>query len=85
MATCQDCTHASIDPHWGGYHGSCRGCQVRALANGPQVWRSLQDRQRTLSYQTELVAVFGEEGIETGHKAVFAEYQRLKKLRGGTP
>jgi hypothetical protein len=83
--TCPDCTRAATNAVWAGYHASCHGCKVRALANGPQFWRSLQDRQRTPSYQGELVAVFGEEGAEAGHQAVFAEYKRLKKLRGGTP
>ena len=83
--TCTDCTHAATNAIWPGYHASCQGCKVRALANGPQFWRSLQDRQRTPGYRAELVAVFGEEGAEAGHQAVHTEYRRLKKLRGGTP
>ena len=82
---CPDCTEATTNPIWPGYHASCRGCQTRALANGPQFWRSLQDRQRTPAYRAELAAVFGEEGAEAGHQAVHAEYRRLKKLRGGIP
>ncbi len=83
--TCPHCAAAQTQPNYGREDATCRGCQVRALANGPQFWRSLQDRQRTPSYQGELVAVFGEEGAAAGHQAVKTEYQRLKKLRGGTP
>lgn len=85
MASCPDCTKAAGDAYWAIFHKHCPGCQARALAHGPQFWRSLQDRQRTPAYQAELVAVFGEEGAEAGHTAVMAEYKRLKKLRGGSP
>lgn len=83
--TCPDCTAALTNANHGLEDSSCHGCQVRALANGPQFWRSLQDRQRTPGYQAELEAVFGLEGADDGHRAVHAEYRRLKKLRGGTP
>lgn len=78
-----DCTHAATNPDWGGYHAHCHGCKVRALASGPQFWRSLTDRQRTPGYQGELEAVFGVEGAEAGHKEVFAEYRRLALARKG--
>ena len=83
--TCSDCTSAATNPHWPGYHATCHGCKVRALANGPQFWRSMTDGQQTPGYRTALVAVFGEEGADEGNEAVYEEYQRLKKLRGGTP
>lgn len=83
--TCPDCTRAATDAVWAGYHGSCQGCMVRALANGPQFWRSMTDGQQTPGYRKALVAVFGEEGAAAGHQAVKTEYQRLKTLRGGTP
>lgn len=83
--SCPDCTRAATNPDWGGYHVNCHGCKVRALANGPQFWRSLQDRQRTPSYQGELEAVFGVEGAQAGHQAVKEECRRMKSLRGGSP
>lgn len=83
--TCPDCTAATTDPHWGGLHAHCHGCRVRALANGPQFSRSMTDGQQTPGYRTALAAGFGEEGAEAGHAEVKVEYQRLKKLRGGTP
>lgn len=83
--SCPDCTNAATDATWGGYHASCHGCKVRALANGPQFWRSLQDRQRTPDYNAALVSVFEEEGAEAAHASVLAEYRRLKMLRAGGP
>ncbi len=83
--SCPDCTHAATNPDWGGYHAHCHGCKVRALASGPQFWRSLTDRQRTPGYQKALAAVFGEEGATAGHAEVKQEYIRLLALRGGKP
>lgn len=83
--TCPDCTHAATNAVWPGYHASCRGCKVRALANSPQFWRSMTDGQQTPSYRQGLVAAFGEEGAAAGHAEVKAEYARLRALRGGTP
>lgn len=83
--TCPHCAAARTNPsHWL-EDSSCRGCQIRALANGPQFWRSMTDRQQTPGYRMALVAVFGEEGAAAGHAEVKQEYARLRALRGGTP
>lgn len=83
--TCPDCTHAATKRFWPGYQAACHGCKVRALANGPQFWCSLQERRRTPGYNAVLVSVFGEEGAEAGHASVLAEYRRRKMLRAGGP
>lgn len=83
--TCPDCTQAATSSTWPGYHANCHGCKVRALANGPQFWRSMTDGQQTPGYRTALVTAFGEGGAREGHQSVKAEYARLKTLRGGTP
>lgn len=83
--TCPDCTHAATNAIWPGYHASCHGCKVRALANGPQFWRSMTDGQQTPGYRHGLVAAFGEDGAAAGHAEVKAEYARLRELRGGAP
>lgn len=83
--TCPHCKAADTNPNHGIEDAACHGCQVRALADSPQFWRSMTDGQQTPGYRAALVAVFGEEGADEGNDTVFAEYQRLKKLRGGTP
>ena len=83
--TCPDCTKAATNAIWPGYHANCHGCKVRALANGPQFWRSMQSRVLTPKYQEQLAEAFGAAGAEAAHAEVKAEYARLKALRGGTP
>lgn len=83
--SCPDCTRAATNPVWPGYHASCHGCKVRALANGPLFWHSMTDGQQTPEYRAALAAVFGEAGAQAGHADVKAEFGRLKNLRGGTP
>lgn len=80
--TCPHCTAATTNPHRGLEDAACRGCQVRALANSPQFWRSMQDGQQTPGYRAALVRVFGADGAAAGHAEVKQEYSRLRALRG---
>lgn len=63
------------------FRAHCHGCKVRALAQGPQFWRSLKEGAHTDAYQGELAAVFGAAGAAAGHAVVLAEYRRLKALQ----
>jgi hypothetical protein len=83
--TCPHCAEAATNPYYGREDSDCRGCKVRALANGPQFWRSMTDGQQTPGYRQGLVAAFGEDGAAAGHAEVKAEYARLRELRGGAP
>ena len=38
--SCEHCTEAQTDANWPGYQARCRGCEVRALANGPAFFES---------------------------------------------
>lgn len=77
--TCPDCTAATTNPHWGGYHATCRGCQVRALATGPAFWESSGSGAMTPSYRKALETTFGADW-KAGHAEVKAEHERIKKL-----
>ena len=63
------------------FRAHCHGCKVRALAQGPQFWRSLKEGAHTDAYQGELAAVFGQAGAAAGHAVVLAEYRRLRALQ----
>lgn len=78
--TCPDCIQAQTVPHWGGFHAWCQGCKVRALAKGPEYWKSRRDKRLTQAYRCELDDVFGPKGAEAGHQEVQAEYNRLRAM-----
>lgn len=78
---CTACQAAHSRAHSPLYCAHCHGCKVRALALGPQFWRSMQEGEHTLAYQGELAAVFGEAGAALGHAVVLAEHLRLNALR----
>jgi hypothetical protein len=83
---CTACQAAQVRAHSPLLCAHCRGCKVRALAQGPQFWRSMKDGAHTDAYQGELAAVFGETGAAAGHALVLAEHQRLQALqRSGLP
>lgn len=79
-STCTSCQAAQTKPHSPLYHAHCRGCNVRALAQGPQFWRSVQAGEKTPAYERELEAAFGPEGAGQGHEDVKAEFKRLRAL-----
>ncbi len=79
--TCPACQAAQARAHSPLFRAHCHGCKVRALAQGPQFWRSLKEGAHTDAYQGELAAVFGAAGAAAGHAVVLAEYRRLGALR----
>jgi len=79
--SCPDCAAAQTNPHHGGLHASCQGCQVRALASSPGFWESGESGALTPAYRAALESVFGA-GWSAGHERVKAEHKRLQRLRG---
>lgn len=77
---CPACLAAQTRAHSPLFRADCHGCKVRALALGPQFWRSMKEGAHTDAYQGELAAVFGEAGAALGHAVVVAEHLRLKAL-----
>lgn len=77
---CPACQAAQTRAHSPLFRADCQGCKVRALALGPQFWRSMKEGAHTHAYQGELAAVFGEAGAALGHAVVLAEHLRLKAL-----
>lgn len=80
--TCPNCHAAETDPHWPGYTAQCRGCQVRALANGPAFFDSARAAQLTPAYRTALQTLLGDDW-QAGHAEVKAEHARLQTLKKG--
>ena len=78
---CPACQAAQARAHSPLFRAHCHGCKVRALAQGPQFWRSLKEGAHTDAYQGELAAVFGAAGAAAGHAVVLAEYRRLTALQ----
>lgn len=78
---CPACQAAQARAHSPLFRAHCHGCKVRALAQGPQFWRSLKGGAHTDAYQGELAAVFGAAGAAAGHAVVLAEYRRLTALQ----
>lgn len=78
---CPACQAAQTRAHSPLFRADCQGCKVRALALGPQFWRSMKEGAHTDAYQGELTAVFGKAGAALGHAVVLAEHLRLNALR----
>ena len=77
--SCPDCEKAQTVRHWSGFHGGCRGCQVRALASGPTYHDAMRANALTPRYRTALQNLFGEDWRQV-HEDVKAEAVRLKKM-----
>ena len=78
--SCEHCTEAQTDANWPGYQARCRGCQVRALANGPAFFESAQAQRITPAYRAALEKLFGGDW-RASHREVRAEYERLKAMK----
>ncbi|WP_428001369.1 hypothetical protein [Acidovorax sp.] len=78
---CPACQAAQARAHSPLFRAHCHGCKVRALAQGPQFWRSVKEGAHIDAYQGELAAVFGAAGAAAGHAVVLAEYRRLTVLQ----
>lgn len=73
MTDCPDCLAAQEEWTWGGYHSSCEGCEIRAVAQSPGRIRK--------DFYARWLKQYGEEVGQEKRRAVLAEYQRIDKLR----
>ncbi len=78
--TCSDCIAAKTNPHHAGFHARCEGCQIRALASGPEFFDARRFGTFLPGYRKALEAMFGKEW-EAAHAKVKAEYARLQGMR----
>lgn len=78
--SCEHCTRSKTDPEWPGYQAQCRGCQVRAMANGPAFFESAQAQRISTTYRTALEKLLGPDW-QTSHREVRAEYERLQAMK----
>jgi len=78
--SCEHCASAQHDAHWPGYRAKCRGCQVRAMANGPAFFESAQAQRISTTYRTALEKLLGPYW-QTSHREVRAEYERLQAMK----
>lgn len=78
--SCEHCTEAQTDANWPGYQARCRGCEVRALANGPAFFESAQAQSISPAYRGALVTLFGADW-RASHQEVRAEFERLQAMK----
>ena len=78
--SCEHCASAQKDADWAGYQARCRGCQVRALANGPAFFESARAHKITPAYRGALEKLFGADW-QASHREVRAEYERLQAMK----
>lgn len=80
--SCEHCASAQKDADWAGYQARCRGCQVRALANGPAFFESARAHKTTPAYRGALEKLFGADW-QASHREVRAEFERLQAMKNG--
>ena len=77
---CAACLGAQKRPDTPHQRAGCKGCAVRALAQGPAFYASGLDGSQNASYRKALGLIFGDQYRE-GHDAVRAEAARIKEAR----
>ena len=80
--SCEHCASAQHDAHWPGYRAKCRGCQVRAMANGPAFFEAAQANRISPPYRLALEKLFGGDW-QASHREVRAEFERLQAMKNG--
>ena len=78
--TCLACAAAQTDAHHPIYFARCRGCRVRALANGPAHFEAQQAGRITPAYKSALQKLAGEDW-QAAHAEVKQERARIEALR----
>lgn len=78
--TCEACARAERDPDTPFQHADCKGCAVRALAQGAAFHKSGLDGALSASYRKALALVFGD-AWRQGHEQVKAEHKRIQEAR----
>lgn len=77
---CPYCRSAQVQPDYPMYQNGCKGCAVRAIAQGPQFHASGVDGSLSDSYRKALAGIFGDDWRK-GHELVKAEAKRIKEAR----
>ncbi|HNG79149.1 MAG TPA: hypothetical protein PLW24_06755 [Burkholderiaceae bacterium] len=78
--SCEHCASAQKDADWAGYQARCRGCQVRALANGPAFFESARAQRISPAYRAALEKLLGPDW-QASHREVRAEFDRLQAMK----
>lgn len=80
--TCDYCQRAKEEADYPLYRAQCRGCAVRALAQGPigSFCKQGVDGPSAAPYRKALGLIFGD-AWRDGHKLVRTEYDRIKAAR----
>lgn len=78
--SCEHCTEAQTDANWPGYQARCRGCQVRAMANGTAFFESARAQRISPAYRAALEKMLGKDW-QASHREVRAEYERLQAMK----
>lgn len=81
--TCQACTAAEANPLTGRYSADCTECKARALAQGRELFESLNQRKQTPEYQAALTKVFGEGNEADGHERVRQWSRKVRATQKG--
>lgn len=79
-AECDYCVSAQSSVDHPLYRAQCKGCAVRALAQGPAFYSGSIEGGDAKPYRRALALVFGDEW-RTGHQLVLDESYRIKRLR----
>lgn len=83
--TCPACEAAGSNPLTGRYTADCTECKARALANGRELFESLNQRKQTPEYQAALTKMFGEGNEADGHERVRQWSRKIRATQKGTP
>lgn len=78
--TCEACRIATTNPDTPHQHAGCRGCAIRALAQGPLFHQSGLDGSLGNAYRKALASVFGDDWRK-GHDEVKTAHQRIREAR----
>jgi hypothetical protein len=78
--TCPSCAIAAHHPDTPHQHAGCKGCAVRALAQGPAFHKSGLDGLLAAPYRKALTAIFGD-AWRQGHEQVKAQHARIRESR----
>jgi hypothetical protein len=79
-ANCDACARAAQQPDTPFQRAGCKGCAVRALAQGPMFHQSGLDGHLGSAYRKALAQIF-EDDWRAGHEMVKAEHQRIREAR----
>lgn len=80
MSSCPSCAKAEKVPDYPMYQAACKGCAVRAIAQGPQFHASGVDGALSASYRKALAGIFGDDW-RAGHELVKAAAKHIRDAK----